>query len=66
MSEGRVLRFGGAHGNLELHIFPGVLHGYTMRGSPSFDRAAHDFSMKRGSAPEKFSKVASRQFVEGA
>ena len=33
--------------NLEMHVFPGVQHGYMMRGSPSFDRAAHDFSMKR-------------------
>jgi carboxymethylenebutenolidase len=33
--------------NVELHIFPGVRHGYMMRGSPRFDRAAHSFSIKR-------------------
>jgi carboxymethylenebutenolidase len=33
--------------NVEVHTFPGVLHGYMMRGSPSFDRATHDFSIKR-------------------
>lgn len=33
--------------NVEVRIFPGVLHGYMMRGSPSFDQAAYDFSMKR-------------------
>jgi carboxymethylenebutenolidase len=32
--------------NVEVHIFPGVLHGYMMRRSPSFDRASHDFSMR--------------------
>jgi carboxymethylenebutenolidase len=33
--------------NVEVHVFSGVRHGYMMRGSPSFDRATHDFSMKR-------------------
>jgi carboxymethylenebutenolidase len=34
--------------NVEVHIFPEVLHGYVMRGSPStFHRATHDFSIKR-------------------
>ncbi|MET3910332.1 carboxymethylenebutenolidase [Bradyrhizobium sp. S3.3.6] len=33
--------------NVELHICPGVRHGYMMRGSPSFDHATHDFSIKR-------------------
>jgi carboxymethylenebutenolidase len=34
--------------NLELHIFPGVQHGYMMRGIPSaFDRQAREFSMAR-------------------
>src|SRR3954469_3707087 len=32
---------------VELHIFPRVRHGYMMRGSPSFDQATHDFSIKR-------------------
>lgn len=37
--------------NVELHIFPGVLHGYMMRGSPkAFHPAAHDFSMARALA----------------
>jgi len=30
-----------------VHIFAGVRHGYMMRGSPSFDRATHDFSIRR-------------------
>src|SRR5215472_10310008 len=30
--------------NVELHIFPGVLHGYMMRGNPqAFDRKVRDF-----------------------
>ncbi len=34
--------------NVELHIFPGVLHGYMMRGSPqAFDQKVRDFSMAR-------------------
>jgi carboxymethylenebutenolidase len=33
--------------NVELHIFPGVLHGYMMRAAPAFDQAAYDFSMER-------------------
>ncbi|MGE5523740.1 MAG: dienelactone hydrolase family protein [Rhodospirillaceae bacterium] len=36
-----------------LHIFPGVQHGYTMRGSPAFDRKAYDFSMERALAVMK-------------
>ena len=32
--------------NLELHIFPGVQHGYMMRGMPNaFDHQAREFSM---------------------
>jgi carboxymethylenebutenolidase len=34
--------------NVDLHIFPGVQHGYMMRGAPkAFDRQARDFSMQR-------------------
>jgi carboxymethylenebutenolidase len=37
--------------NLQVHIFPGVGHGYMMRGSPNaFHQAAHDFSMARALA----------------
>jgi carboxymethylenebutenolidase len=37
--------------NLELHIFPGVQHGYMMAGMPkAFDRPARDFSMRRAIA----------------
>ena len=37
--------------NLEVHIFPGVLHGYMMRGSPkAFDQKMYDFSMSRALA----------------
>jgi carboxymethylenebutenolidase len=37
--------------NLELHIFPGVQHGYMMPGiSKAFDRQARQFSMTRALA----------------
>jgi hypothetical protein len=37
--------------NVEVHIFPGVLHGYMMPGSPkAFDQVARDFSMARALA----------------
>jgi carboxymethylenebutenolidase len=37
--------------NLELHIFPGVQHGYMMRGSPkAYDAKTYDFSMGRALA----------------
>lgn len=32
--------------NLELHVFPGLLHGYTMRANTkAFDQKAYDFSI---------------------
>src|SRR5690349_11995455 len=37
--------------NLELHIFPGVQHGYMMRDAPSaYDQKMYDFSMGRAVA----------------
>ncbi|MGY4154294.1 MULTISPECIES: dienelactone hydrolase family protein [Bradyrhizobium] len=33
--------------NVEVHILPRIPHGYMMRTSPSFDRVAYDFSMRR-------------------
>lgn len=37
--------------NVEVHIFPGVLHGYMMRGNPkAFHQATRDFSMTRALA----------------
>jgi carboxymethylenebutenolidase len=34
--------------NMEVHICPGVLHGYMMRGIPkAFHQETHDFSMTR-------------------
>ena len=34
--------------NLDLHIFPGVLHGYMMRGNPkAYDEKTFGFSMER-------------------
>lgn len=33
--------------NVELHIFPGVLHGYMMRAAEAFNQKACDFSMGR-------------------
>jgi carboxymethylenebutenolidase len=37
--------------NVEVHVFPGVQHGYMMRGaSKAFDKKACDFSMQRALA----------------
>ena len=37
--------------NLDLHIFPGILHGYMMPGNPkAFDAGTRDFSMGRALA----------------
>jgi carboxymethylenebutenolidase len=37
--------------NVEVHIFPGVHHGYMMRGNPkAFDQKMYDFSMGRALA----------------
>jgi len=37
--------------NVEVHIFPGVLHGYMMRGNPkAFSPETYDFTMKRALA----------------
>jgi carboxymethylenebutenolidase len=34
--------------NVEVHIFPGILHGFMMPGSPkAYDQKTRDFSMKR-------------------
>ena len=34
--------------NVEVHIFPGVLHGYMMRSNPkAFDQKTYDFTMER-------------------
>jgi carboxymethylenebutenolidase len=34
--------------NVEVHIFPGILHGYMMRGAPqAFDAKTREFSMAR-------------------
>ena len=34
--------------NLELHIFPGILHSYMMPGSTgAYDQEKRDFTMKR-------------------
>ena len=36
--------------NLELHIFPGVEHGYMMPDAKAFDHKTRDFSMQRALA----------------
>jgi carboxymethylenebutenolidase len=33
--------------NVEVHVFPGVRHGYTMRSRPAFDRGAYKASTER-------------------
>ena len=38
-------------GNLEVHVFPGLLHGYTMRGNAkAFDQHAYAYSIARAAA----------------
>lgn len=37
--------------NVEVHVFPGILHGYMMKGAPdAYDRKLYDFSMERAFA----------------
>jgi carboxymethylenebutenolidase len=36
--------------NVEVHVFPGVLHGYMMPGAKVFDAKVYDFSMQRALA----------------
>jgi carboxymethylenebutenolidase len=37
--------------NVEVHVFPGVLHGYMMPGNPkAYDQKVYDFSMDRALA----------------
>ena len=37
--------------NIEVKIFPGVLHGFMMPSHPeAFDQTARDFSMRRATA----------------
>jgi len=37
--------------NVEVHIFPGILHGYMMKSAPdAYDRKLYDFSMGRAFA----------------
>lgn len=36
--------------NVELHVFPGVEHGYMMAGAKAYDRKTYDFSMARALA----------------
>lgn len=37
--------------NVEVHVFPGVLHGYMMKSAPkAYDRKLYDFSMERAFA----------------
>jgi len=36
--------------NVEVHVFPGVQHGYMMREVPAFDQKTRDFSMARAIA----------------
>jgi carboxymethylenebutenolidase len=36
--------------NVEVHIFPGILHGYTMPSAKAFDAKTRAFSMGRARA----------------
>jgi carboxymethylenebutenolidase len=36
--------------NVEVRVFPGVLHGYMMPGAKAFDRKVYDFSMEHAQA----------------
>jgi carboxymethylenebutenolidase len=53
--------------NVELHIFPGVKHGYMMRGTPAaFDQRARDFSMTRALAVLKKLRSIDEQRLRAA
>jgi len=36
--------------NVEVHVFPGIEHGYMMRDAKAYDRASYEFSMQRALA----------------
>jgi carboxymethylenebutenolidase len=36
--------------NVELHVFPGIEHGFMMPGSPAFDAGTREFAMQRSFA----------------
>jgi carboxymethylenebutenolidase len=36
--------------NVEVHVFPGVRHGYMMRAAKAFDAPTREFSMGRARA----------------
>ena len=36
--------------NVEIHVFPGIEHGYMMRDAKAYDRASYEFSMQRALA----------------
>ena len=47
--------------NVEVHIFPGVLHGYMMRSNPvAFNRETHDFSMARAQQCSMAARIPKR------
>jgi carboxymethylenebutenolidase len=54
--------------NVEVHVFPGVQHGYMMHGNKiAFDKRAYDFSMERALAVlECLRKVQANGRIEGA
>jgi carboxymethylenebutenolidase len=47
--------------NLELHVFPGVEHGYMMPESPAFDRKTRGFSMEHSLAILEGLRAAERK-----
>ena len=50
--------------NVQLHIFPGVQHGYMMRGSPeAFDARSREFSMQRALAILEGLRSTARPFA---
>lgn len=54
--------------NADVHVFPGVEHGYMMHGNiKAFDRKAYDFSMKRALAIlECLRKTPAQSRISGA
>ena len=36
--------------NLEVHVFPGVEHGYMMKDAKAYDAKSYEFSMQRALA----------------
>jgi len=51
--------------NVEVHIFPGIQHGYTMPSAKAFDAPARAFSMARAFDPGRPARRARQTAAPG-